>query len=199
VRDNRDVGKLIYITNTSLDDYVEDATGAFDWVIADQVFAFITELLRPIGTYLYGRRLCETMAYWDAPVEGYPPEQRDFARVWQKAKKIVFSRTLTGATTRNTRLEREFDVEAIRKFKRESEHDISIGGAELAGHALEADLVDECHLFLNPMIVGGGKPAFRAGFRRRLELLETRQFGTGVIHVRYRIRGRTIGEEPGRT
>jgi dihydrofolate reductase len=185
------MSKLIYITNTSLDGYVEDETGAFDWGNPHQVHAFITELVRPIGTYLYGRRLYETMAYWDAPVEGYPPEHRDFARIWQKREKIVFSRTLTGATTRNTRVERDFDFEAIRKLKRESEHDISIGGAELAGLALEADLVDECHLFLNPVIVGGGKPAFRAALPRNLELLETRRFGTGVIHLRYRIRGGT--------
>ena len=183
--------KLIYITNTSLDGYVEDESGAFDWVNPDQVHAFITELLRPIGTYLYGRRLYETMAYWDAPVEGYPPEHRDFARIWQTAEKIVFSRTLTGATTRNTRVERDFDLEAIRKLKRESEHDINIGGAELAGLALEGDLVDECHLFVNPVIVGGGKPAFRVALRRNLELLETRRFDTGVIHLRYRIRDGT--------
>jgi dihydrofolate reductase len=127
------------------------------------------------------------MAYWDAPVVGYPPEHRDFARIWQKAEKIVFPRTLTGATTRNRRVERDFDLAAIRKLKRESEHDIIIGGAELAGLALEADLVAECHLFLNPVIVGGGKPALRAALRRNLELLETRRFGTGVIHLRYRI------------
>ena len=183
------MSKLIYITNMSLDGYIEDETGAYDWGNPDQVFEFITELLRPIGTHLYGRRLYETMAYWDAPVEGYAPEQRDFARVWQKAEKIVFSRTLAGSTTRNTRVEREFDVESIRKLKRESEHDIFIGGAELAGLALESDLVDECHLFLHPVIVGGGKPAFRAALRRNLELLETRRFSTGVIHLRYRIRG----------
>jgi dihydrofolate reductase len=181
------MAKLIYITSTSLDGYVEDETGAFDWVNPDQVFGFITELLRPVGTLLLGRRLYETMVYWDAPVEGYPPEHRDFARLWQKPEKIVFSRTLTGATTRDTRVEREFHLEAIRKLKRESEADISIGGAELAGLALEADLVDECHLFLNPVIVGGGKPAFRAALRRNLELLETRRFGTGVIHLRYRL------------
>ena len=151
------MSKLIYINNMSLDGYVEDESGAFDWIISDQVHEFITELLRPMGTYLYGRRLYETMAYWDAPVEGYLLEHRDFAQVWQKAEKIVFSRTLTTATTRNTRVERDFDVEAIRKLKLESEHDISIGGAELAGLALEADLVDECHLFLNPVIVGGGR------------------------------------------
>jgi dihydrofolate reductase len=182
------MSKLIYITNASLDGYIEDEAGAFDWVNPDQVFEFITELLRPIGTYLYGRRLCETMAYWDGPVEGYALQQRDFARVWQKAEKIVFSRTLTAATTRDTRLERDFDVEAVRKLKRESGHDIGIGGAELAGLAIDADLVDECHLFLNPVIVGGGKPAFRPGLRRNLELLETRRFSTGVVHVRYRMR-----------
>ena len=183
------MSKLIYITNTSLDGYIEDETGSFDWLNADQVHDFITELLRPIGTHIYGRRLYETMSHWKAPVEDYPPEGRAFAQVWQNAEKIVFSRTLTEATTRNTRLEHDFDPEAIRKLKRESEHDIIIGGAELAGLALEADLVDECHLFLNPVIVGGGKPAFRAPLRRNLELLETRSFSTGVIHLHYRIRG----------
>jgi len=181
------MSKLIYITNTSLDGYVEDETGAFDWVNPDQVFAFITELLRPIGTYLYGRRLYETMAYWDAPVESYPPEHREFARIWQKAAKIVFSRTLTTSTTRNTRVERNFDLEAIRKLKQESERDIGIGGSELTGLAIKADLVDECHLFLNPVILGAGKPAFRAALRRNLELVETHRFSTGVIHVRYRM------------
>ena len=185
------MSKLIYITNASLDGYIEDETGSFDWGNPDQVHAFITELLRPIATHLYGRRLFQTMAYWDAPVEGYPPEHRDFARVWQKAAKIVFSRTLTGATTHNTRVERNFDPEAIWKLKRESEHDIFIGGAELAGVALDADLVDECHLFLHPVIVGGGKPAFRPGLRRNFELLETRRFSTGVVQVHYRFPGVT--------
>src|SRR6476619_6532011 len=123
------MSKLIYITNTSLDGYVEDATGAFDWVNPDQVFAFITALLRPIGTYLYGRRLYETMAYWDAPADGSSPEHLEFARIWQKTEKIVFSRTLTAVTTRNTRVERDFDLDTIRTLKRESAHDIGIGGA----------------------------------------------------------------------
>jgi dihydrofolate reductase len=183
------MSKLIYMTNTSLDGYIEDETGGFDWVNPGDVFASITELLRPVGTHLYGRRLYETMAYWSAPVEDYPPEHRDFARIWQQHEKIVFSRTLTGAATPNTRVERNFDVEAIAKLKREAERDIIIGGAELAALALEADLVDECQLFVNPVIVGGGKPAFRAALRRNLELLETRHFGTGVIYMRYRIRG----------
>ena len=182
------MSKLIYITNTSLDGYIEDETGAFDWVNPEPVFEFITELVRPIGTHLLGRRLYETMGHWDAPaIEEYPPEHRDFARIWQKAEKIVFSRTLTGVTAGNMRVERDFDVEAIRKLKRESERDIIIGGAELAGLALEGDLVDECHLFLNPVIIGGGKPAFRAALRRNLELLETRRFSTGVVHLHYRV------------
>jgi len=185
------MSKLIYITNTSLDGYIEDEAGAFDWIIPDQVHAFITDLVRPIGTHLYGRRLYDTMAYWDAPVEGYLPEHRDFARVWQQADKIVFSRTMAGATARNTRVEREFEPQAIRTLKRESRHDIIIGGAELAAVALAADLIDECHLFLNPVIVGGGKPAFRGSSRRNLELLETRQFSSGVVHVHYRVKGAT--------
>lgn len=180
------MSKLLYITNTSLDGYIEDETGDFAWANPDELFDFITDLLRPIGTYLYGRRLYETMAYWDAPVEEYPPEHREFARVWQKAEKIVFSRTLGVATVRNTRIEREFDAEAIRRLKRESERDIEIGGAELAGFAFEADIIDECHLFVHPVIVGGGKPAFRPGLRRSFELLQTRRFGTGVVYLRYR-------------
>lgn len=183
------MSKLMYITNASLDGFVEDATGAFDWIVSDQVHAFITALLRPVGTHLYGRRLYETMSYWDGPIESYPPNQRDFAQVWQKAKKIVYSRTLTDVATGNTRVEREFDLEAVRKLKRDSAHDIIIGGAEMAGHALRAGLVDECHLFLNPVIVGGGKPAFRPALRRHLELLETRPFDTGVVQLRYRVRG----------
>ena len=182
------MAKLIYITNTSLDGYIEDQAGAFDWGNSDQVFDFITGLLRPIGTHLLGRQLYETMAYWDAPVESYPPEQREFAKVWQKAEKIIFSRTMTNSKTGKMRVERDFDLGAIRKLKRESKHDIFIGGAELAGLALEADLVDECHLFVPPVIVGGGKPAFRAALRRNLELLKTHPFSTGVIHVQYRLR-----------
>jgi len=182
------VPKLIYITNMSLDGYIEDATGAFDWGDPDEVFTFITELVRPIATHLYGRRLYETMAYWDAPMERYPPERRDFAQVWQNAGKIVFSRTLTSGTTRNARIERDFEPETVRELKRESAHDIMIGGAELAGLAIEADLVDECHLFIHPVIVGRGKKAFRAALRDRLELLEVRRFDSGVVYLRYSIR-----------
>jgi dihydrofolate reductase len=143
--------------------------------------------LASVGTYLYGRRLYEMMAYWDGPVESYPPEFRDFAQVWQKAEKIAFSRTLPGPSTRKTRVERDFDAAAIRKLKRETEYDITIGGAELAGLAFEANLVDECHLLVHQVILGGGKPAFRPGLLRKLELLETRRIGTGVVSLRYRV------------
>ena len=183
------MSKLIYITSLSLDGYIEDEAGNFDWVNPDQVHAFVTELLRPMDTYLYGRRIYETMAYFDAPsIEEYPRGMRDFARVWQKAEKIVFSRTLKAATTHNTRVEREFDPQAIAKLKHESAHDIDIGGAELASLAFDAGLIDECHLFFNPVIVGGGKPAFRAGLRQDFELVETRRFDTGVVHLHYRVR-----------
>ena len=185
------MSKLLYITNTSLDGYIEDRTGGFDWVAPYDAHPFITDLIRPMRTHLYGRRLYETMAYWDAPIESYPAEYRDFAQVWQNTEKVVFSRALTAATTRNTRIERDFDVEAIRALKQGSSTDIYVGGAELAGVALQADLVDECHLFLNPVIVGGGKPAFQPGFRRSLELLELSRFPSGVVYVRYRISGRT--------
>ena len=182
------MSKLIYITNTSLDGYIEDQSGSFDWGNPEQVHAFITELLRPVRIHLYGRRLYETMAYWDAPVESYPPEHRDFAGVWQKAEKIVFSRTLPNARTRNTRVERDFDPKAIRKLKRESENDIFIGGAELAGVAMRAGLIDECHLLLAPIIVGGGKRALPDGVLARLDLLDERRFESGVVHLRYGVR-----------
>lgn len=183
------MSKLIYIVNTSLDGYIEDETGAFDWGNPDGVHEFITELVRPMETYLYGRRLYETMAYFDGPIEDYPPERREFAWVWQKAEKIVYSRTLTDAPRRNTRVERDFDADAIRRLKRQSKHDLNIGGAELAGLALDADLVDECHVFINPVVVGGGKPAFRAGAKRKLRLLATHRFDTGVVQLHYSVAG----------
>lgn len=171
----------------SLDGYIEDRAGAFNWTNPDDIHPIATELLQPVGTYLYGRRMYETMAYWEAPVESYEPAYRDFARVWQPAEKVVFSRTLTEAATRNTRIERDFDPGAIRKLKAESKRDITIGGAQLAGLALEADLVDECHLLVHPVVLGGGKPAFPAAVRCNLELLETRRVGPNVMYLRYRV------------
>lgn len=184
------MSKLIYVTNMSLDGYIEDKNGAFDWANPDQVFDFITELIRPIGTHVYGRRLYETMVHWDAEVESYPSEHRDFARVWQNAKKIVFSRTLTGSAASNTVFERDFNIGAVRKLKQRSEQDIFIGGAELAGLAMAAEIVDECHLFIHPVVVGGGKPALQSATRRNLELLETRRFDAGALYMRYR----TVGD-----
>jgi dihydrofolate reductase len=180
--------KLIYITNVSLDGYIEDEHGRFDWTDAGQVHEFITELVRPMRTHLYGRRLYDTMSYWDGPVDTYPPASRAFAQVWQSAGKVVFSRTLAAAATSRTRVERDFDADAIRTLKRESASDIFIGGAELASQGLEADLVDECHLLVHPVIVGRGKPAFHPALRRNLELLETRRFDNGVVHLHYRVR-----------
>lgn len=183
------MSKLIYITNTSLDGYIEDATGNFDWPSSDQLFGFFTELLRPIGTLLYGRRLYEKMAYWGASVEDYAPEHRAFAQVWQRPAKIVFSRTLSTPMTHNTKILRDLDGEAIRGLKLASSQDMTIGGAELASVALEANLVDECHLIVHPIVVGGGKPAFHTTSRRNFELLETRRFDTGAVHLRYRVPG----------
>ena len=182
------MSKLIYITNTSLDGYIEDEKGDFDWLNPDQVFDVITELLRPVGTHLLGQRLYETMAHWGAPIDSYPSEQREFTRVWQKAEKIVYSRKLTELATPNTRIENDFHVGAVKKLKQESERDIVIGGADLARLALEAGLIDECHLFVNPVVIGHGKPAFRTDGRLNLELLATRPFSTGVVHVHYRVR-----------
>ena len=183
------MSKLVYITNTSLDGYVEDANGAIDWSNPEQIFDFITGLLQPFGTYLCGRRMYETMAYWDVPdLDGYPPEQREFTRVWQKAQKIVFSKTLAQTPVGYARVERDFDRDTIEKLKRESTQDITVGGATLAGLALEAGLVDECHLFVHPVVLGGGKPAFAAGLRRNLQLLETRRFDTGVVYLHYGVR-----------
>lgn len=185
------MAKLFYITNTSLDGYIEDETGSFDWGNPGPVHAFIAELIAPIGTYLIGRRLYETMSYWDAAEpQSFPAEYRAFARVWRKAEKIVFSRTLDDVPAGYARVERDFDPEAIRKLKRESRHDVTIGGAELAARALQADLVDECHLFLYPVIVGRGKPAFGVALQRNLDLLETRRFDNGAIYARYRVRAR---------
>lgn len=183
------MGKLIYITNTSTDGYIEDAAGNFDWMNSAQLFEAITDLIRPVGTYVYGRRLYEKMAYWGGPLDSYAPEVRDFARVWHQADKVVFSRAMTSAPTSRTRIEREFDAEAMRRLKQESPHDLSIGGAELAAIAFDAGLVDECQLFVHPLVVGGGKPAFRIGARLRLDHLATRRFDTGVVQQHYAVRG----------
>ena len=179
------MSKLIYSAITSLDGYVADADGSFDWAAPDaEVHAFVNELERPVGTNLYGRRMYETMVYWETAADQSPVAQ-DFATIWRAADKIVYSRTLPEVTSARTRLKRDFDVAAVQQLKDAADADISIGGAELAGQALEAGLVDEIHLFLTPTIVGGGKRALSDGLRVQLTLVDEHRFGSGVIHLHY--------------
>ncbi|MFA4927943.1 MAG: dihydrofolate reductase family protein [Patulibacter sp.] len=181
---------LIYAAIASLDGYVEDAQGTFDWAMPDeQLHAFVNDLERSIGTYLYGRRMYETMVFWETAGSDEPPVFADYAEIWRAAEKVVYSRTLQSTSSARTRIEPEFDPDAVRRLKRSSETDIAIGGAELAGQALAAGLVDECHLFLCPVVVGGGKRALPDGVRTNLELLDQRRFPNGVVHVRYRVGG----------
>jgi len=186
------VARLIYSVIASLDGYVEDEDGRFDWAAPDQeVHAFFNDLERPVGTYLYGRRMYETMVYWDDPTEpsAQPPFVHDFAEIWQAAEKIVYSRTLPAASSARTRIEREFDPEAVRQLKATAGRDVSIGGPDLAAQALEAGLVDELRLVLVPVLVGGGKRALPEDRARiDLELLGERRFTNGAVFLRYRIR-----------
>jgi len=181
---------LIYIANLSLDGYTEDMEGKFDWIDHpdEEGFRLITNLVRATGTHLYGRRMYETMRVWetDPNLAAQSPLNRDFAETWQAANKIVYSRTLETISTRKTQLERRFDPEAIRQLKQAVEDDILIGGPELTAHAFRAGLIDECHLFILPIIVGGGKSALPDNVRLELELLEQRRFGNGAVFLRYR-------------
>ncbi len=183
------MAKLISSAIASLDGYVEDADGRFGWARPDEeVHAFVNELERPIGTYLYGRRMYETMVFWEtAGTSGEPAVFRDYAELWRTAEKIVYSRTLEKVSSARTRVEREFDRDAIRARKREAATDISIGGSELAGQALAAGVVDELHLLLCPIIVGGGKPALPHHVRADLEVIDERRFESGVVHIRYEV------------
>jgi dihydrofolate reductase len=184
------MAKLSYVTNVSLDGYIEDVDGSFDWTAPDDdVFKFITELVRPVGTHLYGRRLYETMAVWETePALAAQSElDSDFANLWQTADKIVYSRTLDSAATANTRIEREFDADAVRTMKASASRDLTVGGAELAAHAFHAGLVDECQLLIRPVLLGGGKPALPSGVRNGLELLENLRVGKDVVYLRYRV------------
>jgi dihydrofolate reductase len=188
--ESRGMAKLVYVTNVSLDGYIEDENGNFDWTPPnDDLFEFITDLVRPIGTYLYGRRLYETMAVWETEpaLAAQSALTADFATVWQAADKVVYSRTLDAPSTANTRLEREFDPAAVRRLKASATSDLTVGGADLAGQALTAGLVDEYHLFVRPVLVGGGKQALAASTRTNLVLLEDRRFEDGVMYLRYRI------------
>src|SRR2546430_11990504 len=173
------MAKLIYSAITSLDGYVADEEGNFDWAAPDEeVHKFVNELERPVGTYLYGRRMYEVMVYWETlpALAEQPPVVRDFAEIWRAADKIVYSKTLGTVSSARTRIEREFDPEAVREMKASAERDLSVGGPELAAQALRAGLVDECHLFVVPVVVGGGKQSFPDNVRLKLELLDGRRF-----------------------
>jgi dihydrofolate reductase len=183
------MARLIYSAIASADGYVEDADGSFDWGAPDEeLLRFVNELERPVGTYLYGRRMYQTMLYWEAADQapGLPSSVQDFAHIWQTADKIVFSTTLAKVSSARTRIEHTFNPGMIRQLKQAADRDMTVGGADLAGQALMAGLVDELQLFLVPVAVGGGKPALPAGARLDLELLDTRRFASGVVYLKYR-------------
>ena len=185
------MAKLIYSAIASLDGYVADEDGNFDWAVPDEeVHAFINALVRPVGTYLYGRRLYETMVGWetDPTLADRSPLMRDFAEIWQAADKIVYSKTLEAVSTARTRIERDFNPEAVRQKKALAGGDLIVGGPELATQAFKAGLVDECHLFVAPMMVGGGKRSLPDNVRLKLELLDERCFGSGMVYLYYRTR-----------
>jgi dihydrofolate reductase len=184
------MANLIYSVLGSLDGYFEDADGRFDWAAPDEeVFAFVNDLDRPIGTCLYGRRMYETMVYWEtvSTAGDQPAVNRDFAGIWRAAEKIVYSRTLQAPSSARTRIEREFDPDAVRQMKLSSAADIAVAGGDLAAQAIAAGLVDELHLFLCPVVIGGGRRTLPDNVRVQLELLDERRFKNGVVHLHYRV------------
>jgi dihydrofolate reductase len=184
------IARLIYSAIASLDGYIEDEDGKFDWAEPDEeVHAFFNDLSRPVGTYLLGRRMYEVMVYWETIdlSSDQPPFIQDFARIWRSADKIVFSKTLAEVSSAKTRIERDFEPETIRQQKAAADHDLSVAGPELAAHAFRAGLVDHLHLVVAPVVVGGGKQALPDRVRLELELLEERRFRGGFVHLSYRI------------
>lgn len=182
------MAKLIYSVIASLDGYVADETGNFDWATPDEdVHVFVNDLERPVGTYLYGRRMYEAMLYWETAhtVADQPTFVQDFTNIWQAADKIVYSKTLEQVSSARTRIERDFDPVAVRRMKETARHDITVGGPALAAQALKAGLVDEIQLFVAPIVVGGGNRALPNSFRHKLELLDERRFGNGVVYLHY--------------
>jgi dihydrofolate reductase len=182
------VAKLIYTAIASLDGYIADEDGRFDWAVPDEeVHGFINDLERSVGTYLYGRRMYEVMTGWETmALADQSPFMRDFAQIWRAADKIVYSTTLATVSSARTRIERAFDPEAVRQLKASLARDLAVGGPDLAAHAFEAGLVDECHVFVAPIVVGGGTRSFPDDVRVRLELADERRFGSGMVHLRYR-------------
>ena len=184
------MAKLIYSAITSLDGCIEDEEGTFGWAAPDdEVHAFVNSLERSVGTYLYGRRMYETMVYWESPPDLAEESAavREYAEIWQAADKIVYSKTLPAVTGARTRIEREFASEAVRRLKAAAAHDLSVGGAELAARAIDTGLVDELHLFLAPIVVGKGKRALPAQIRQELELQDEQRFPNGTVYLRYRL------------
>ncbi len=182
------MGRLVYSTQVSLDGFITDRSGAFDFTHPDdEVHSFVNDSLRPIGTHLYGRRLYDVMVSWETVPDdsSVPPVMRDFGRMWRGVDKVVHSRTLERVASGRTTLERAFDPDAVRRRKAASDADLLVGGAELAAVAIRAGLVDEVRLFVFPVLVGGGRPAWGEDVRARLELREERRFGSGVLHVAY--------------
>jgi dihydrofolate reductase len=184
------MAKLIYSAITSLDGYVADQDGNFDWAAPDEeLHAFVNDLERAVGTYLYGRRMYDVMVAWETmPLTDQPSVVRDFAEIWRAADKVVYSTTLETASSARTRIERVFDPGQVRQRKAAATHDVSVGGPGIAAEAIEAGLVDEYHLFLTPIVVGGGTPSLPLGVRLELELLDERRFGNGVVYLHYRTR-----------
>jgi dihydrofolate reductase len=183
------MARLIYTAITSIDGYVADENGNFDWAAPDeQVHSFVNDLERRAGTYLYGRRIYEVMAFWETAhtLVDQTPVTKDYADIWQAADKIVYSRTLQKVTSARTRIERDFDPEAVRLMKARLGRDITVGGPGLAAQAIAAGLVDEYHLFVTPIVVGGGNPALPNDVRVKLELVDERRFECGVVHLHYR-------------
>ena len=183
------VAQLIYSVIESLDGYVADESGNFDWAAPDEeVHRFVNDLERGVGTYLYGRRMYETMVYWETAHElvGEPDVIQDYTRLWQAAEKIVYSKTLEAARSARTRIERDFDPESVRRMKAAAGRDISVGGPHLAAQALRAGLVDELHLLVAPVVIGGGNRSLPDGVRIKLDLIDQRAFRSGVVHLHYR-------------
>jgi dihydrofolate reductase len=192
------MAKLIYIANASLDGFTEDEAGKFDWSVPSrEVLASISDLERPIGTHLYGRRMYETMAVWEtahtaagqpAFMPGLEKFEREFAQIWRAANKIVYSTSIEAVSSARTRIERACDPEAVRRMKARAERDLTVGGPTLAAHLIRAGLVDEYHLYVHPIVLGGGKKWLPNDVRIALELLDEQRFGNGVVHVHYRAR-----------
>ena len=179
------MANLIYSAIESLDGYVADEDGKFDWAAPDEeLHGAANDLERTVGTHLYGRRMYETMVYWET-AQDLPPVEQEYAKIWQAADKIVYSTTLDAVSSARTRIERDFDPDAVRRLKASAAQHVSVGGPDLAGQALKAGLVDELHVFVVPVVVGGGSRSLPDGIRLKLELLDERRFGNGVVHLHY--------------